>query len=91
MFGIIGSSLPILFKLRPLNMSLAMHIKYTSSMRDGYVVLQLERMQRGDEPVADYVTTEINIVVMTCCQKSIVVDLWLTSKIPYQLSYISIR
>jgi hypothetical protein len=36
-----------------------MHIKYTSSMRDGYyVVLQLERMQRGDEPVADYVTTE---------------------------------
>jgi hypothetical protein len=40
-----------------------MHIKYTSSMRDGYVVLQLERIQRGHEPVADYVTTEIKY----CC------------------------
>jgi hypothetical protein len=31
-----------------------MHVKYTLSIRDGYVVLQLERMQRGYEAVADY-------------------------------------
>jgi hypothetical protein len=60
-------------------------------MQDCYVVLQLERMQRGREAIADYVTTGINIVVMACCQLFIVVDLRLTSKIPYQLSYISIR
>jgi hypothetical protein len=48
-------------------------------------------MQRGHEAVADYVVAGINILVMACCQESIVVDLRLTSKVPYQLSYISIR
>jgi hypothetical protein len=48
-------------------------------------------MQRGYEAVTDYVATGINIVVMACCQESIVVDLRVTSKVPYQLSYISIR
>lgn len=46
-----------------------MHIKYALSMRDGYIVLQPERMQRGHESVADYVVTGINIVVMVCCQQ----------------------
>jgi hypothetical protein len=82
MFGNIGSNLPILVQVT---------FKYALSMRDGYVVLQPERMQRGHEPVADYVVTGINILVMACCQESIVVDLRLTSKVPYQLSYISIR
>ena len=38
-------------------------------MQDGYLVLQLERMQPGHEPVADYVVTGINIVVMACYQQ----------------------
>ena len=46
-----------------------MHIKYALSMRDGYVLLQPECLQRGHESVADYVVTGINIVVMVCCQK----------------------
>jgi hypothetical protein len=60
MFGNIGSNLPILVQVT---------FKYALSMRDGYVVLQPERMQRGHEPVADYVVTGINIVVMACCQQ----------------------
>ena len=48
-----------------------------------------ERLQRGYEGMADYVAA-INIVARAAVKQPIVVDLRLTSKIPYQLRYISI-
>ena len=48
---------------------LAMRMKYTLSMLDGYVVSQFERLQSGYEGMADYVAA-INVVARSAVKQA---------------------
>ncbi len=71
MLGNIGSKFSFLFMSRPLNVRflLAMRMKYTLSMLDGYVVSQFERLQSGYEGMADYVAA-INVVARSAVKQA---------------------